>query len=109
MFKDTLVVCSGVLQLDQGGAALGGLPPGGVAAVPCPAVPGQALLGQPLPGQVLPAQALPAPAGPLDMGSITAILSKLSVDNTVLLKAKRERDIGVQVALYTNPMSKRAE
>ena len=42
------------------------------------------------------------------MGSITAILSKFSVDNTVLLKAKRERDIRVQVALYTNPMSKRA-
>ena len=30
----------------------------------------------------------------------------LSVDNDVLLKAKRRRDIGVQVALYTNPMSK---
>ena len=42
------------------------------------------------------------------MSSVTAILSKLSVDNAVLLKAKRERDIGVQVALHMNPMSKRA-
>ena len=42
------------------------------------------------------------------MGSLGAILSKLSVDNTVLLRAKRERNIAVQVGLYTNPMSKRA-
>ena len=39
------------------------------------------------------------------MGSLSAILSKLSVANSVLLKSKRERDIAVQVALYTNPMS----
>ena len=30
------------------------------------------------------------------------------MDNVVLMKAKRERDIGIQVALYSNPMSKRA-
>ena len=44
----------------------------------------------------------------VDMGSLSAILSKLSVDNFVLLKSKRERDIAVQVALYTNTMSKGA-
>ena len=42
------------------------------------------------------------------MSSVTAILSKLSVDNAVLLKVKCKRDIRLQVALYTNPMSKRA-
>ena len=42
------------------------------------------------------------------MGSVSAILAKLSVDKSMLLKSKRERDIAGQVALYTNPMSKRA-
>ena len=42
------------------------------------------------------------------MSSVTAILSKLSVDNGVFLRAKHERDIGVQVTLYTNLISKRA-
>ena len=44
----------------------------------------------------------------MGLSSVTAISSKLSVDNVVLLKAERERDIGVQGTLYTNPMSKRA-
>jgi hypothetical protein len=35
-------------------------------------------------------------------------ISQLSVDNSLLKKAKRERDIDVQMALYSNPMSKRA-
>ena len=44
----------------------------------------------------------------LDMGSLGVILSKLSVDNSLLFKAKSERDISVQIGLYSNPMSKRA-
>ena len=42
------------------------------------------------------------------MGSVAVILSQLSTDNHLLKKAKRERDISTEVALYSNPMSKRA-
>ena len=51
---------------------------------------------------------LPSEAAALDINSVTTILEKLSLDNVVLLKAKMERDIGIQVTLYSNPMSKRA-
>ena len=42
------------------------------------------------------------------MSSMGIFISQLSVDNSLLKKAKRERDIDVQMALYSNPMSKRA-
>ena len=41
--------------------------------------------------------------------TLQAVLGKLAMDNSLLLKTKRERDIGVQVALFSNPMSKRAK
>jgi hypothetical protein len=37
-----------------------------------------------------------------------SIMGKLALDNATLLKSKRERDIDVEVALYSNPMSKRS-
>ena len=42
------------------------------------------------------------------MGTLRTVLSQLTMDNNLLLKAKRERDISVQMAIYSNPMSKRA-
>ena len=38
------------------------------------------------------------------IGTLQTVLSKLTMDNSLLLKAKREPDISVQVALYSNPM-----
>jgi hypothetical protein len=88
-----------------------------------PPVPGQALLaafslgnfgvpplGQPpaMGGVDLGAGAVGPLPNLLDMGALGVILSKLSVDNSLLFKAKRERDISVQIGLYSNPMSKRA-
>ena len=45
--------------------------------------------------------------GVLDMGTLRTVLNKLNMDNSLLLKAKRERDISEQVTLYSNPISKR--
>ena len=41
------------------------------------------------------------------MGTLRTVLNKLNMDNSLLLKAKRERDISEQVTLYSNPISKR--
>ena len=79
-------------------------------------VPGQALptapplgnLGVAALGPTSAVGGLAAGAGALDMSSMGIFISQLSVDNSLLKKAKRERDIDVQMALYSNPMSKRA-
>ena len=59
-------------------------------------------------GQLPPVGVHPGDVGALDLGSLGVIISKLRTDNCLLKKAKRERDIGAEVALYSNPMSKRA-
>ena len=55
--------------------------------------------------------ALPLPLPGLEGGqawalALSAVLGKLASDNSLLLQEKRERDIGVYVILYSNPMSK---
>ena len=81
-------------QLVSGQALSAALPLGHIGVAP----PGQPpLVGVPVGG-----------VGALDMGSVAVILGQLSKDNHLLKKAKRERDITTEVALYTNPMSKRA-
>jgi hypothetical protein len=44
----------------------------------------------------------------LDMDALASIVGEMALDHANLLKTKRERDIDVEVGLYSNPMSKRS-
>jgi hypothetical protein len=45
---------------------------------------------------------------PPGLEAIASIVGKMAIEHATLLKSKRERDIDVEVGLYSNPMSKRS-
>jgi hypothetical protein len=103
------------LQLETLQSALQAVQPGSLLSAPSFEVPQVPVF---VPGMAMSspfnmhtlAGALPGVTIPpgLDVDALASIVGKMAIEHATLLKSKRERDIDVEVGLYSNPMSKRS-